>query len=149
MARIELENGVSFAIDENSLPLRIGRDSNSDICLPFSHVSRHHCELYLLGGTLCIRDTSTNGTRVDNRTIREESVSLRRPTSVLLANETRLTISPCIVTEINEDDSPWRPERRENDRRTYERRQMARPVEVDRRVYNERRFAERRAISQF
>lgn len=148
-ARIELENGVSFAVNESSLPLRIGRDSNSDICIPSSHVSRQHCELYLLGGTLCLKDTSTNGTKVDNRTIREESVSIHRPTSITLASEARITIKPCLATEISADDVPWHPDRRQGDRRMHERRQLAIPVDIDRRTQPERRSEERREISQF
>ncbi|MDZ7686262.1 MAG: FHA domain-containing protein [Gammaproteobacteria bacterium] len=87
--RIEFDNGISFSINEGSLPLSIGRDSSCDIRIASGHVSRHHCELFRRDGRLFLRDTSSNGTTVDNRVVRQSSVTIDRRTPVLLADEVK------------------------------------------------------------
>jgi len=52
------------------LPITIGRNSESDICLNDRWVSRRHCELRLDGDQLAVRDLgSTHGTMVNDRLI--------------------------------------------------------------------------------
>lgn len=102
--RIELDNGVSFFIDEASLPVTIGRDAGCDIHIASGHVSRHHCELYMRDGRLFLRDTSSNGTTVDDRLVRKTSVTIERRTRVLLADEVKMVLTPL-------DDLPPRHDR--------------------------------------
>lgn len=92
--RIELENGVCFSISEANLPLLIGRDSSCGIRIPSGHVSRQHCEIFLDNGELMLRDMSSNGTTVDNRLIKQDVVSISGRTSVYLADEVKMTLTP-------------------------------------------------------
>lgn len=94
IAKIELDNGFSFAIQDNQLPLTIGRSKSCDIRISEPFVSRQHCELYLeKGNTLCLKDMSANGTMVDNRTLLGETVRIDRPTHVTFADEIGLTVA--------------------------------------------------------
>lgn len=144
VARIGLDNGISFNIDEASLPLQIGRGTECDICIPSGHVSRKHCELYMINGVLCLKDTSSNGTVIDKRVVKQASVSILEPTNVVFAGEVTITISPrtpgknldAIADEDNRGDS----NRRGNDRR---RRQVI--VNFERRAGDDRRLGDRRA----
>ena len=76
LAKIELDNGISFSVNEGNLPLLIGRDHSCDLCVPRNDVSRHHCELYVENDVLFLKDTSTYGTIVGNRRLRGESVPI-------------------------------------------------------------------------
>ena len=97
IAKLELGNGISFSIEEASLPLMIGRDVNCGVCVPTIHVSRQHCELYLEDEVLRLRDTSTNGTMVGNRWINQDSVSINGRTPVSVANNALITVTPCVA----------------------------------------------------
>lgn len=92
--RIELDNGISFSVDDTSLPLTIGRDSSCDIHISSGHVSRKHCELFLKDGRLFLKDTSSNGTTVDDRLVRQSAVNIDRRTRVLLADEIKMILTP-------------------------------------------------------
>lgn len=92
--RIELDNGISFSVDDSSLPLTIGRDSSCDIHISSGHVSRKHCELFLKDGRLFLKDTSSNGTTVDDRLVRQSAVNIDRRTRVLLADEIKMILTP-------------------------------------------------------
>lgn len=92
--RVELDNGISFSIDEASLPITIGRDASCDIHISSGHVSRQHCELYVRDGRLFLRDTSSNGTTVDDRLVKQSSVTIDRRTRVLLADEIKMVLTP-------------------------------------------------------
>jgi pSer/pThr/pTyr-binding forkhead associated (FHA) protein len=151
VAKIELENGISFIINEASLPLLIGRDSSCGICVPLGHISRKHCEPFLVNDVLCLRDISTNGTTVGNRRINGESISIDGCTPVLFAGEVTIKVTPCAMGETQEDrrsDS----DRRCDDRRQGERRATATVVDFERRRdqtrgHGERRVACRRSLA--
>ncbi|MEX0943432.1 MAG: FHA domain-containing protein [Pseudomonadales bacterium] len=140
VARIELENGIGINVLEASLPLTIGRSGSCDISIPSGHVSRRHCEIYLVNGVLCLKDTSSNGTTIGNRTIRKESVSIKGRTTLLFADEVQLSITPAVATEIKEDDD----RRRREERRGDDRRQKSVVVSFERRSDRERRDGDRR-----
>lgn len=64
--------------------LLVGRRSHCDICLRFSNVSSHHCELELKDGYWYIRDLgSGNGTKVNG--VRIDSQCLRPGDEVMIA----------------------------------------------------------------
>lgn len=123
VARIELENGVNFTVTENSLPLQIGRESDCDITIPSGHVSRHHCELFMDSGSLCLRDTSSNGTLVGSQNIKSGTVVIHQRTAVVVAGDAKL-----IITPINEME-PVKNRRKNSDRRDEERREEERRQE--------------------
>jgi adenylate cyclase len=55
--------------------LVIGRRETCDICLPFSNVSTHHCELILEQGYWKVKDLqSTNGVKVNGERVIEKRV---------------------------------------------------------------------------
>ncbi|MEZ6124402.1 MAG: FHA domain-containing protein [Planctomycetaceae bacterium] len=65
--------GGGDVIPLNQPKLLVGRRSHCDICLAFSNVSSHHCELELKSGYWHVRDlgsmngTKVNGMRVDTK----------------------------------------------------------------------------------
>lgn len=71
---------VYSAIMKTESPIIIGRYSTSDIVVSDNHVSRTHCELVLIDGSLFVKDMdSTNGTYL----IKEgESIKVSEPTEV-------------------------------------------------------------------
>lgn len=143
VARIALDNGISFNVEAANLPLLIGRSADSDICIPSGHVSRHHCELYMVNGVLCLKDTSSNGTVVDNRTVRQESISIQSTATVVFAGEVKITITPSDGSATPRTQPP-REERRGGDRRGDDRRQKKVIVNFERRVSEDRRTGDRR-----
>lgn len=156
VARIEFDNGVSLAINETNLPMVIGRGTTTDMCVPFSEVSRQHCELYLENNKLYIRDSSTNGTRVGNTYLNKGSfLPIDQRTSVYLADETRLCVTPLDLpkdlTQIREETDD---ERSVDDRRGGERRQQKKrrenvvSVDFERRTRHARRSLERRVLDR-
>ena len=148
VARIEVENGISFSIYEASLPLLIGRDSSCEICVPVACVSRQHCELFLEDDALCLRDTSTNGTMVGSRRLVGQSISIQDRTDILLTGEVTITITPCPIGESSEDER-IKPERRRDERRSEERRTAdVSVVNFERRREEPRRSTQRRAVSR-
>lgn len=152
VARIKLSNGVSFSIREDSLPLKIGRGVDCELRIPAKHISRQHCELYLEGQKLFLRDTSTNGTMVGQEKLRNESIPLQGSTDVLFANEMMITVTPCAISdsESNGSASDGKPdeERRLGERRRLERRSNVVTVDFDRRGTVARRTLARRVDSQ-
>lgn len=141
VARVELENGIGINVLESSLPLTIGRSGSCDISIPSGHVSRRHCEIYLVNGVLCLKDTSSNGTTIGKRKIRKESVSIKGRTTLMFADEVKLTITPAVATEIQgADDQRHREQRRGGDRR-----QRSVVVSFERRSNRERRDGDRRS----
>lgn len=54
------------------LPAVVGRAADADVCLADQWVSRNHCEIYELKGTLAVRDLgSRHGTFVNGLRVRE------------------------------------------------------------------------------
>ena len=147
VAKIELDNGISFSINESSLPLKIGRDTNCDICIPLSQVSRRHCELSLINDTLCIRDVSTNGTWVGEIRLKGESFVIQSRTSVHFTDAVKIVVTPCGIGE-ESDDQRVISERRVNERRNMKRRQIVSVVESERRQHETRRKTDRRSSSR-
>jgi len=151
LARLEFDNGISLGIKEASLPLRIGRSNTCDISIPSGHVSRQHCELYLVGGALCLKDTSTNGTTVNGKKLIQGSISISGKTTVVFADEIQITIIPGVprtnVTEMRPD-LRSKQERRQGERRQSERRQTNQLVTFERRSLPDRRVNERRASAR-
>lgn len=140
VARIQLESGISFSVQEANLPLSIGRAADCDICIPSGMVSRRHCELFLLNGVLCLKDTSSNGTMIDQRVVKQGSVSIQDETSVTFAGEVGIKITPC-----NTRSTQPAVDRRKRDRRQRDRRQQVVVVDFERRkASNDRRTGDRR-----
>ncbi len=55
-----------------NLPVIVGRDPKTDVCLVDQWVSRVHCELYDLNGSLAVRDLgSKHGTFVNGLRVQE------------------------------------------------------------------------------
>lgn len=140
IARIELESGIRISIQPANLPLTIGRATDCDICIPSGTVSRHHCELYLVNGVLCLKDTSSNGTMIGERLVKRGSISIRGITSVNFAGDVGIRIIPAIARR-----PKVREDRRRNERRQGDRRQKVIIVSFDRRKPgNDRRTIDRR-----
>lgn len=94
IAKIELENGVTVAINDEHLPLTIGRSKACDIRIQEPLVSRLHCELFLeKGRTLCLKDLSSNGTVVNSRFLQGETVIIDRRSDVQFAGECGVTVT--------------------------------------------------------
>lgn len=94
VARIVLENRMTIAIHESSLPITIGRGLDCDICIPDNHISRQHCQVSSVNGVLCLRDTSVNGTFAGNRKLNEETVTIPKPCKINLGGSVTLQIMP-------------------------------------------------------
>ncbi len=94
--RITLQNGISFVVDAASMPLVIGRSRKCGLCLPFPHVSREHCELVIVGDLVCARDTSTNGTVVDDEVVRGDIVALHKTARLNFAGQVTLIVEPIV-----------------------------------------------------
>lgn len=137
VARIELDNGISFTVPMSNLPITIGRAADCDICIPSGMVSRHHCALYLVNGILCLKDTSSNGTLIADRLVKQATVSIQHSTSISFAGEVYIRIVPTRYGT--------RQDRRRTPRRDTDRRQRVVFVNFDRRRANsDRRTNERR-----
>ena len=135
VARIVLENRMTIAIHESSLPITIGRGLDCDICIPDNHISRQHCEVSSVNGVLCLRDTSVNGTFVGNRKLNEESVTVPEPCKINLGGSVTLQIMP---------EASMAKRRKKNDRREEDRRQITERRSDTNVVAFERRDDERR-----
>ncbi|XOV90331.1 MAG: FHA domain-containing protein [Pseudomonadota bacterium] len=142
VAKIELANGVTFAVGRTSLPLSIGRGAGCDITIPSGHVSRRHCEVDFIDGELCLTDTSSNGTVVREKLVKQSSVPIAGRTSVYLAGEILITITPAATSK--KADTSLEDRRRARERRQAERRQDILIVPFDLRKNQERRQQERR-----
>ncbi|MBF8290204.1 MAG: domain containing protein [Chloroflexi bacterium] len=71
--------------------LTVGRDASNDLVLADPRASRHHARLTSRGGVLVLTDLeSTNGTRVNGRTVREVAVGQDDRIEI---GETLLTVS--------------------------------------------------------
>lgn len=146
VAKIQFDNGISFTINENSMPLLIGRGAACDICIPTANVSRKHCELYLDDMELHLRDISTNGTLVGNRRLRRESILIAHPIQIHLAEYSMMTVTPCAVHDgIDPDRTRFSP--RENERRHFTRRTDIVQVDFEQRSGDPRRTSLRRSMT--
>ena len=68
-----IEGGKSVAVRPR-LPTVIGRNTEADMQVPDSQVSRRHCELYEYEGKLAVRDVgSVNGTMVNGHKIEQDT----------------------------------------------------------------------------
>lgn len=95
IARIDLDNGISFSVDEGQFPVTIGRAKSCDIRIREPQVSRLHCELHLrTGRTIWLKDLSSNGTTVNNKRIAGDSVAIDRRSSVFFSGDRSLTLTP-------------------------------------------------------
>ena len=138
IARIEMENGISFMVNRASLPLTMGRDAKSGICILQNQVSRRHCELYLENDELRLKDVSTNGTEVDGRRLQGDSTPIESRTEIAFTTDTTLFITPFRIEERRQT-----TDRRVKDRRTSDRRTEDIVVDLERRKQN-RRITNRR-----
>lgn len=145
VARIEFDNGVSLALTESDLPLCIGRDPDTDIRIPFPHVSRHHCKVGFRLGILYIEDTSTNGTIVNNKLIIQRLVPIEGPSTIFIAREVGLMVSP--VPDTHPCAGASSLERRRGERRQGDRRQHQLGVDFERRHRRDRRRGDRRNMN--
>lgn len=154
IARLELENRMSIAIHESSLPISIGRGHDCDISIPDSHISRHHCEVSSINGVLCLRDMSVNGTFVGERKVTDESITIPESCRINLGGSVNLTLMPeggtrapeqLLATNSGKKNSRTKADRREDDRRQdTERRSNVMKVDFERRDDDERRARDRR-----
>ena len=94
----------------------------------------------MLPGLNNVTSTSTNGTSIGNRTVRQESCSIKEATEILLAGETRITVTP----EAEAAPAVRPAERRGSERRTHDRRESSVVVRLDRRDPDNRRGGSRR-----
>ena len=68
-----IEGGKPVAVRPR-LPTVIGRNTEADMQVPDSQVSRRHCELYEYEGKLAVRDVgSVNGTMVNGHKIEQDT----------------------------------------------------------------------------
>ena len=141
VGRLQLDNKNSIAIYEAMLPFTIGRSNDNDLVIPEGHVSRHHCEVTAVGGVLCLRDTSANGTFIGERQLNDTSVTIEGKTTINLGGLTRLKLTP-----LNETKDRRRCDRRDgDDRRDGPDRREGDPGQViDKVIKFERRQIERR-----
>ena len=143
VVKIELPNGIIFSLDEDKLPLRIGRGHDCDICLPQSDVSRLHCELFLKNNILFLKDTSTNGILVGGKRFRGGSISIEVATKVTFTEDVMMTITPCGLGEAVKG-TDFQSSRRSQDRRHTERRSNVYEIDFERRSDVTRRTCQRR-----
>ena len=143
VVKIELPNGIIFSLDEDKLPLRIGRGHDCDICLPQSDVSRIHCELFLKNNILFLKDCSTNGTLVGGKRFRGESISIEMATKVTFNEDVMMTITPSGLGGVIEG-TDFQSNRSGQDRRHIERRANVYEVDFERRSDDTRRTCQRR-----
>lgn len=146
VVRIELDNGIILSIDQDKLPMNVGRGPDCDIRIPQGSVSRHHCELFVKNNILFLKDTSANGTLVGGKRIRGESVSIESATKIVFAEDAIMTVIPSGLgdeTRVMEIDS----DRREADRRQSKRRSNVYVVDFERRSDTTRRVCQRRVAS--
>ncbi len=69
------ERGERTSYRLKKLPTIIGRGRDADLTLAHPLASRHHCELYEVDGTLCVRDLgSLNGTFVGDFRVTEAAL---------------------------------------------------------------------------
>jgi len=156
---IRLEDGICFSYGGVSLPLRIGRGADCNICIPSGHISRHHCELFVQNGRVCLKDTSSNGTTVNGREVHDESALLEDRTTIFLAGEVKIaiTVREGAIETISHDlespdagdesDSGSASERRGEDRLSLERRSSISVVDFERRE-EVRRHGPRRVVQR-
>ncbi len=138
IARITLQNRISFTFCEADLPITAGRDSSCTVHLPYAHVSRHHCEITRSDGQLSVRDTSTNGTEIEGMLIRGGEVPLRGTMTLSFAGQTSFKLTAFAVA------TPAPPNRDRFDRRAGERRQGDGRCEVIEVNFERRRNPRRR-----
>lgn len=141
MARITLENRISFTFCEADLPITVGRDKTSKVHLPYNHVSRYHCEIFLSDGQLTVRDTSTNGTEIEGMLIRGGDVPVRGTMTLSFAGQTSFALTTLAAPAARKPSS--QTDRRFGDRRETDRRQGVIEVDFERR-HGVRRRSERR-----
>ena len=144
--RIELDNGIILSIDQDKLPMNVGRGPDCDIHIHQGSVSRHHCELFVQNNTLFLKDTSANGTLVGRKRIRGESISIESATKIVFAEDAIMTVIPSGLgdeTRVMGIDS----DRREADRRESSRRTNVYVVDFERRSDTTRRVCQRRVAS--
>lgn len=79
--------------------ITIGRAPDSDILFSQEcvHISNHHALIYVNGDQLIYRDTSTNGTSINNTLIRDRSVVINYGDCIMLANRYVLSWERIIV----------------------------------------------------
>ena len=95
----------------------VGRLTENDVALLHASVSRHHATLFVKGegddACLWLRDEgSTNGSRVNGRTVRKQAVELS-PSARVSVGVVRIEIhqldAPCAdLVELDDDDDPGR-----------------------------------------
>ena len=121
IARITVQNRISFTFCEADLLITVGRDSSCTVHLPYAHVSRHHCEITRSDGQLSVRDTSTNGIEIEieGMLIRGGEAPLRGTMTLSFAGQTSFKLTAFAVA------TPAPPNRDRFDRRAGERARRA------------------------
>lgn len=77
----------------NLREVTIGRDKNSDIYLPpnYTFASSKHAVIFFSNNQLMYKDTSTNGTIINNTTVRQRILPINRGDVILIAGKYPLT----------------------------------------------------------
>lgn len=64
----------AFSIPLNPPGFFIGRESDNDLSLDDSDISRYHCKIFMFNGDWYIRDTGSNGTYINKNKITKDTV---------------------------------------------------------------------------
>ena len=93
----------------------IGRSSSCDICLNQScqYASIYHGTIYCEGGNFFYKDTSTNGTVVNNKFVHKMTVQIERGDEILIAGKYLIRWS-LIESCINSSDVPFKKTKQNN-----------------------------------
>lgn len=81
--------GLSFEVKPEKAS--VGRLGENAICIPEASVSSHHCELWLKGDDLIVRDLgSTNGSFINELQLAAEKEATLRPGQILRLGQVQL-----------------------------------------------------------
>ena len=82
-------NGLSFEVPTEKAS--VGRLEDNRLCIAEPSVSSHHCEIWLKGDDIVVKDTnSTNGTYVNEVQVAAEKEALVRPGQILRLGQIEL-----------------------------------------------------------
>ena len=96
--------GKNFSIDKS--PFSIGRDPSGGLPLDVAGVSGRHCEIITEGERFILRDLgSTNGTRVNNKDIKEQAL---KPRDIVQVGSVEFLFNAegAVADDTGEDDFP-------------------------------------------
>jgi len=81
--------GLSFEV--NADKASVGRIEGNSLCIPEASVSSHHCELWLKGDDVIVRDLgSTNGSFINELQLAADKEATLRPGQILRLGQVQL-----------------------------------------------------------